>query len=42
VDRGHTPVVRLGLKENLGQFLLLVVVNAFVGGMVGLERTVVP
>jgi MFS family permease len=42
VDRGHAPVVRLGLKENLGQFLLLVIVNAFVGGMVGLERTVVP
>jgi MFS family permease len=42
VDRGHAPVVRLGLKENLGQFSLLVVVNAFVGGMVGLERTVVP
>lgn len=34
--------VRLGLKENLGQFSLLVLVNAFVGGMVGLERTVVP
>ena len=42
MDRGHAPVVRLGLKENLGQFSLLVVVNAFVGGMVGLERTVVP
>jgi MFS family permease len=42
VDRGHAPVVRLGLKENLGQFSLLVLVNAFVGGMVGLERTVVP
>jgi MFS family permease len=37
-----TPSVRLGLKENLGQFALLVLVNAFVGGMVGLERTVVP
>jgi MFS family permease len=36
------PVVRLGLRENLGQFALLVLVNAFVGGMVGLERTVVP
>ena len=36
------PGVRLGLKENLGQFALLVLVNAFVGGMVGLERTVVP
>ncbi|HET7479596.1 MAG TPA: MFS transporter [Rubrobacteraceae bacterium] len=34
--------IRLGLRENLGQFLLLVIVNAFVGGMVGLERTVVP
>ena len=33
---------RLGLRENWPQFLLLVVVNAFVGGMVGLERTVVP
>ncbi len=37
-----TTSVRLGLKENLGQFALLVLVNAFVGGMVGLERTVVP
>src|SRR5687767_3654157 len=37
-----SPGVRLGLRENLGQFSLLVVVNAFVGGMVGLERTVVP
>jgi MFS family permease len=34
--------VRLGLAENLPQFLLLMVVNALVGGMVGLERTVVP
>jgi MFS family permease len=30
---------RLGLRENLGQFSLLVVVNAFVGAMVGMERT---
>jgi MFS family permease len=37
-----SPAVRLGLRENLGQFSLLVLVNAFVGGMVGLERTVVP
>src|SRR5918998_2717635 len=36
------PPARLGLRENLGQFALLVLVNAFVGGMVGLERTVVP
>ena len=32
----------LGLKENLPQFLLLVLVNAFVGGMVGLERSILP
>ncbi len=36
------PAVRLGLKENWQQFSLLVLINAFVGGMVGLERTVVP
>jgi MFS family permease len=34
--------VRLGLRANWRQFTLLVVVNAFVGGMVGLERDVVP
>ena len=34
--------IRLGLRENWQQFSLLVLVNAFVGGMVGLERTVVP
>lgn len=34
--------VRLGLRANWPQFALLVLVNAFVGGMVGLERTVVP
>lgn len=34
--------VRLGLRENWQQFSLLVLVNALVGGMVGLERTVVP
>lgn len=32
--------LRLGLRENLAQFSLLVVVNAFVGAMVGMERTV--
>ena len=36
------PAVRLGLLENWQQFSLLVLINAFVGGMVGLERTVVP
>ncbi|HDR9484501.1 TPA: MFS transporter [Burkholderia aenigmatica] len=34
--------VALGLRENWRQFSLLVLVNAFVGGMVGIERTVVP
>jgi MFS family permease len=34
--------VALGLGANIGQFTLLVLINAFVGGMVGLERTVLP
>jgi MFS family permease len=34
--------IKLGLRENLGQFSLLVLINVFVGMMVGLERTVVP
>ena len=34
--------VRLGLRENWQQFTLLIIVNAFVGAMVGLERTIVP
>ena len=37
-----TPPPALGLKANWQQFALLVVVNAFVGAMVGLERTVIP
>lgn len=37
-----TSAVQLGLKQNWPQFALLVLVNAFVGGMVGIERTVVP
>ena len=41
-EGGSPPDVRLGLKENCSQFSLLILVNAFVGGMVGLERTVVP
>lgn len=35
-------LVKLGLSENWPQFALLVLINAFVGGMVGIERTVVP
>jgi MFS family permease len=34
--------IALGLRENWRQFALLVLINAFVGGMVGIERTVVP
>jgi MFS family permease len=34
--------VRLGLRANLAQFSLLVVVNAFVGAMVGMERSILP
>jgi MFS family permease len=37
-----TPPVRLGLRANAGQFALLVGLNAFVGAMVGLERSVLP
>ena len=36
------PPVRLGLRENAAQFSLLVAVNAFVGAMVGLERSTLP
>jgi MFS family permease len=39
--RAPAPV-RLGLWENWRQFALLIVINAMVGGMVGVERTVVP
>jgi MFS family permease len=35
-------MIRLGLRENVGQFTLLVIVNAFVGAMVGMERTILP
>jgi len=38
----QTAAVRLGLRENLGQFSLLLLVNAFVGAMVGLERSILP
>ena len=43
--RRRTPPsgpLRLGLRENLAQFSLLVGVNALVGSMLGQERTVVP
>lgn len=34
--------IRLGLRENWRQFTLLVIINGFVGGMVGLERSILP
>lgn len=37
-----SKTIQLGLKENWQQFTLLVFVNAFVGGMVGLERSILP
>lgn len=44
IDRPARPLgaVALGLRANWRQFALLVLINAFVGGMVGIERTVVP
>jgi MFS family permease len=41
VDAGARPPI-LGLRANLSQFLLLLIINAFVGAMVGLERSVLP
>ena len=38
----RAATIRLGLRENAGQFSLLVLVNAFVGAMVGLERSILP
>jgi MFS family permease len=34
--------IKLGLRANINQFLILVLVNAFVGAMIGLEQTVIP
>ncbi|WP_274565047.1 MFS transporter [Streptomyces spiramyceticus] len=39
---GTSPGLRLGLRANLAQFSLLVLINALVGGMLGQERTVLP
>lgn len=40
--RQYNMGVQLGLRANWKQFLILVIINAFVGGMVGLERTILP
>ena len=43
-SRNHevTKTPRLGIRENFAQFSLLVLVNAFVGAMVGMERSILP
>jgi len=41
-SRSGASSITLGLRANWRQFALLVLINAFVGGMVGIERTVVP
>jgi MFS family permease len=38
----NTEHIKLGLKENWKQFTILVIVNAFVGGMIGMERSIFP
>ena len=40
--RSQASGITLGLRANWRQFAWLVLINAFVGGMVGIERTVVP
>src|SRR5205814_8343108 len=41
-SREPEPRFRLGIRENLSQFSLLVLVNALVGAMVGMERSILP
>jgi len=41
-ERKKSNPIKLGLRPNIQQFLILVLVNAFVGAMIGLEQTVVP
>jgi len=43
-DRGNDKdvTIKQGLRQNLSQFVILIVVNAFVSAMIGLEQTVVP
>jgi MFS family permease len=41
-EPGNGQSIRLGLRANINQFSLLILVNAFVGAMIGLEQTVIP
>ena len=40
--KNNASPISLGLRQNINQFSILVLVNAFVGAMIGLEQTVVP
>ena len=40
ITHERPALVRLGLRENAAQFALLVLINAFVGAMVGMERSI--
>ena len=40
--QGNAREIRHGIKDNLPQFTLLVLINALVGGMLGMERTILP
>ena len=40
--KNNASSISLGLRQNINQFSILVLVNAFVGAMIGLEQTVVP
>jgi MFS family permease len=42
LNKDDDTSIKLGLKANINQFSLLILVNAFVGAMIGLEQTVVP
>ena len=42
IERKAMQDIKLGIRANLPQFMLLVVVNGFVGAMVGMERTILP
>jgi MFS family permease len=39
---GNAPATALGIRANLPQFSVLVLINAFVGAMVGMERSILP
>jgi MFS family permease len=41
-ETSHRAPPALGLRANIAQFALLVLINAFVGGMVGIERSILP